>query len=1109
MTKTIALLLALISTGCAAQLSGNGSVKGGGRWHKGPPPSALVINDTTPLSPAATQGVAFGRTLSASGGTSCGSPPYRWTVVAGTLSPFTLEFYGGRITGTDSTAETKTFTVRVTDCGGVHTDKAFTLVVNAATGPTITDSSPLPSGTVGVNDTFQFHETGGTGPFTWTNPGAGLPPGCTLNSSGLLSCSPPTTSGTYSGFHIHVTDALANFDDQLFTKAVACPAISISSTPSWPNATVNIAYSFQLTSTGGTGTLLWAVTGLPTGLTVNTGTGLVSGTPTVSGSFSPASSVTDSCLPTGSTATQNDSLTVAPGTGPVLETTPSPLPTGTVGVLYTQSMACTGGTPPYTFSTTAGAFPTGLSMNSAGLITGTPTTAQTTTPSIRCTDAVAAHDDGASPYSITINSAASSSDDSRYCNSAELWTGGTTDGVATLPLTCVYTPLSATPSPGPTKTVCAVGCDFTTLQLAVNAATCGEIIQIKSTSDGSPTGTQLSYSGLTQIPAKSCDNAHWIRVTTDQFSGLPAEGSRITPGWAGVASIPGRPAYAQPATPGAYLPKLINNNTVIKCTAGASHWRFIGLELTTTTGIAVTDTAQCPGADHFIWDRVLPHGGNSPTWQSHDDVKRFLDAPQNTYLAVINSYCADYHTQSPGSDCFLLGGTSATTEGPWKIVNNFVEAADSSSGIGGGGVGASTVVPGDLEWRRNHQFKPLFWKSNDPTFFGTTFVAKNAIDWKNVQRVLIEGNVIERAWGQQSDQFGALLLLGAKNQSFKLSGSATSVNATATVTATVGTFPSNMTSASCAIPGHCFLFYGGTTYQVQTEPDTKHVTVLPAPPNNATALSFTGCGPGLNPNATVTNITIRYNYFSHASRGIEVYTSPSDCVDIGRFTQHVEVHDNVMDDIDPAVWNLSSGACCGYGIPAFVTNGFASPNNLDFITFEHNTFLSRLSSGPVGSGPDLGIGAQSSATGWVGHLKYANNISAAGLGLAAKGVCASSPQSALVNLQCWDKISGVAQNTFCFDHNGLATTTATSGAVTGTANNPPYPAAGQSLGCGFTTTGNTLIGSYDLILFTNLNGANGGDYTLQLTSPFHNAASDGTDLGANVGAVTSYTQGVN
>ncbi len=73
---------------------------------------------------------------------------------------------------------------------------------------------------------------------------------------------------------------------------------------------------------------------------------------------------------------------------PVLGITPEVLPGGAVGVAYSQQILGNSGTSPYTFSTTASLLPAGLSLSSAGLLAGTPTTSLAQTFAVRATDSL-------------------------------------------------------------------------------------------------------------------------------------------------------------------------------------------------------------------------------------------------------------------------------------------------------------------------------------------------------------------------------------------------------------------------------------------------------------------------------------------------------------------------------------------------------------------------------------------------------------------------------------------------------------------------------------------------------------------------------------------------
>ena len=157
------------------------------------------------------------------------------------------------------------------------------------------------------------------------------------------------------------------------TQSGAVPPIITSTTP-LPSGTVGTAYSQTLQATGGVTPYSWSVVSgsLPTGLSLSTSTGQISGTPTVASTFNFRIRVT------GSNAQYSEkdfSLTNNPAPTPPTITTTSPLASGTVGAAYSQTLTATDGTTPYSWSITSGSLPTGLSLNSTGQISGTPTTA--------------------------------------------------------------------------------------------------------------------------------------------------------------------------------------------------------------------------------------------------------------------------------------------------------------------------------------------------------------------------------------------------------------------------------------------------------------------------------------------------------------------------------------------------------------------------------------------------------------------------------------------------------------------------------------------------------------------------------------------------------------
>ena len=172
-------------------------------------------------------------------------------------------------------------------------------------------------------------------------------------------------------------------------------------TSSLTNGTVGAAYSQTLTATGGTTPYTWTIASgtLPAGLSLSS-SGVISGTPTTaSGPTSVTFQMTDA---NSLTATKSLSITII--TPPSITT--NSLPSWTVGVAYSQTLAATGGTAPYTLTITSGTLPAGLSLSSGGVISGTPTTAGgPTSITFQVTDS--ANKTANKSLSITINASPS------------------------------------------------------------------------------------------------------------------------------------------------------------------------------------------------------------------------------------------------------------------------------------------------------------------------------------------------------------------------------------------------------------------------------------------------------------------------------------------------------------------------------------------------------------------------------------------------------------------------------------------------------------------------------------------------------------------------------
>ena len=241
-----------------------------------PPPVPTVA--TTSL-PGGQVGTAYSQSLAATGGT----PPYGWTLDAGSLPAGLSLSSGGAITGTPTSAGPSTFTVRVTDSLSQTATKELTIAVAPPPVPTISTTS-LPGGTVGQPYSQSLTATGGTPGYSWTLDAGSLPAGLALSAGGAITGT-PNTAGSAT-FTVRVTDSLSQTDTQELTIAVL-DVLTITTT-TLPSTTVTLPYSQTVQAAGGTPPYSWSVVAgaLPPGLGLNGATGVVSGTSTMAGTFS-------------------------------------------------------------------------------------------------------------------------------------------------------------------------------------------------------------------------------------------------------------------------------------------------------------------------------------------------------------------------------------------------------------------------------------------------------------------------------------------------------------------------------------------------------------------------------------------------------------------------------------------------------------------------------------------------------------------------------------------------------------------------------------------------------------------------------------------------------
>lgn len=592
------------------------------------------------------------------------------------------------------------------------------------------------------------------------------------------------------------------------------------------------------------------------------------------------------------------------------------------------------------------------------------------------------------PSSAISSSSTVSTNENAYCGKGDVWTGPTSDGPAQMPEGCVYTSMDGSPSPGKVTYVASGGDVVST----VKAAKCGDTIQLAQ-------GASFTLTGDPSFPTKNCDSAHWITIRTSApDSSLPAEHTRITPSYAGVASLSGRPAYSGP-----------NKNVMAKLLVSGSgdiqigdHYRLIGLEITRPSDGTWHNALVGLAGTHIILDRDWIHG--DPTADTTHLVQTQDGAD---HVAIINSYMNDAHCNASKNECSDSQDWSDCGNGTvMKAFNNFMEASGQSIMFGGG---AAAIITSDVEIRLNHLFKPLTWNPNDKKYMGTKFTVKNNFELKEGQRILLEGNIMENAWGGFS-QMGANILLTPKNQ--------------------------------------------------------------------------TG---NLCPKCYVANVTLRYNYVLHGSQGLQISNGRSDSNGWSLGGYNYSIHDLVFDGMQ-----YSECYKCGNFLNE-LASGYSSTNpppaaevmhdvTIDHITMVNAGWLAGAKSATgfmEMSGPPKG---NKSATPRIDNFEVTNSIADAGTSGAyptggGSDNCATKQKTVADEISaCWTGSSSLTSNVFVTDH---TTSTLT------------FP------------SGNFTASAWSKVGFVNFNYGDGGDYHLTSSSKYHNAGSDGKDLGADIDAVNS------
>ncbi|WP_159078241.1 beta strand repeat-containing protein [Salinibacterium hongtaonis] len=279
----------------------------------------------------------------------------------------------GLLTGTLTSTGSNTVSINAKVGNGNGSGNSDTKSFSFTVRPVITSAAPA-AGTVGVAYSHTFTGTPGTSPtFSIVNAPAGL----SLNrDTGVLSGVPGKFSGQSKTYSFTVTITTGPANDRVtstavpFTLTVTKPIQPpLFDTISIAEATVGTPFSAAF-SASGQGTITYSATGLPAGLSINSTTGTVSGTPTFMPSYTAARNTVDVSIiaSDGQSGTHSYGLIV---NVPAPTMTGGSLPAAAVGSAYSQTLP-TSGHGTLTTAIASGALPTGLSLAANGTISGNP-----------------------------------------------------------------------------------------------------------------------------------------------------------------------------------------------------------------------------------------------------------------------------------------------------------------------------------------------------------------------------------------------------------------------------------------------------------------------------------------------------------------------------------------------------------------------------------------------------------------------------------------------------------------------------------------------------------------------------------------------------------------
>jgi hypothetical protein len=488
-----------------------------------------------------------------------------------------------------------------------------------------------------------------------------------------------------------------------------------------------------------------------------------------------------------------------------------------------------------------------------------------------------------------------------------------------------------------TLRVCKSGCTYTTLQPAIDAAQPGDTILLRAGE---------TFVGNYTLRDKGSSTS-FITIRSDAAdSALPAAGVRLVPeGRSGANTA--RSALARLVGAGGAA----KSTPVIRTAAGAHHYVIefldidgaaqVGYETLIALGIDKTDPDP---PHHIVFDRDYIHG--HPT----KGQKRGI-ALNARNIDVLNSYIADM--KAVNTDGQAISGWNGT--GPFRIINNYIEAAGENVMFGGSWPATTGLIPSDIEISGNHILKNTAWrnpvlsKPASPRVSSTTAAGKLASGTHYFKVVAVLRSAATDIVSAASSEVSASVssghgvtlawsgVSGAETYRIYRGTSAGGESVYMTTSGSSTTFTYTGSGETSGKP-----LSSGLMWACKNLIEFKNAQRVKID-NNLMENNWTGGQPGyaivftprnynnIAPWSTVRDITFSNNILRHTAGAINILGYDDTVSGGSALTERITIRNNLFYDIDPAKWGGGLTKCFQVG------QGAAD------VVFDHNTVAQNTS----------------------------------------------------------------------------------------------------------------------------------------------------------------------